>query len=61
MIIFALELGAGISGWVMRNEVDSMLLNRMNSTFYQYKSDEAIRRAWDILQYDVSKPKTGYT
>ncbi|XP_046815031.1 CD63 antigen-like [Vespa crabro] len=53
MIIFALELGAGISGYVMRNEVDSMLLNRMNTTFYQYKSDENIRKSWDIMQYDL--------
>ncbi|KAL2716451.1 CD63 antigen [Vespula squamosa] len=53
MIIFALELGAGISGYVMRSEVDSMLLNRLNTTFYQYKSDENIRKSWDVMQYDL--------
>ncbi|XP_043490555.1 CD63 antigen-like [Polistes fuscatus] len=53
MIIFALELGAGISGYVMRSEVDSMLHNRLNETFYQYKSDESIRKSWDVMQYDL--------
>ncbi|XP_043665826.1 CD63 antigen-like [Vespula pensylvanica] len=53
MIIFALELGIGISGYVMRNEVDSMLLNHLNTTFYQYKTDDDIRKSWDIMQYDL--------
>ncbi|KAK2579291.1 hypothetical protein KPH14_008249 [Odynerus spinipes] len=53
LIIFALELGAGISGYMMRSEVNSMLQNRLNQTFYQYSTDESIRRSWDIMQYDL--------
>ncbi|KZC11628.1 CD63 antigen, partial [Dufourea novaeangliae] len=53
LLIFALELGAGISGYMMRGEVRQMLENRMTSTVEQYSSDANVRRSWDIMQHDL--------
>ncbi|KAM0731888.1 CD63 antigen [Formica fusca] len=53
LLIFALELGAGITGYMMRGEVGNMLENRLNSTMRQYSSNDDIRRSWDIMQHDL--------
>ncbi|XP_015110265.1 CD63 antigen isoform X2 [Diachasma alloeum] len=52
LLIFALELGAGISGYMMRNEVGKMLLNRMNNSMSTYHTDGDVHNAWDTLQVD---------
>lgn len=54
LLIFALELGAGISGYMMRGEVRSMLENRLQITMPEYKSNEATKRSWDIMQHDLN-------
>lgn len=54
LLIFALELGAGITGYMMRGEVASMLEHRLNGTMRQYNINEDLRRSWDIMQHDVS-------
>ncbi|XP_043283337.1 CD63 antigen-like [Venturia canescens] len=53
LLIFALELGAGISGYMMRAEVGRMLQNRMNATMPLYKTDPDVQRSWDIMQHDL--------
>lgn len=53
LLIFALELGAGITGYMMRGEVGNMLGNRLNDTMRQYNSNDDIRRSWDIMQHDL--------
>lgn len=53
LLIFALELGAGITGYMMRGEVGNMLGNRLNDTMRQYGSSDDIRRSWDIMQHDL--------
>ncbi|XP_050445982.1 CD63 antigen-like [Cataglyphis hispanica] len=53
LLIFALELGAGITGYMMRGEVANMLENRLNGTMRQYKDNDDIRRSWDIMQHDL--------
>ncbi|EGI68122.1 CD63 antigen [Acromyrmex echinatior] len=52
LLIFALELGAGITGYMMRGEVANMLENRLNDTLRQYELNPDIRRSWDIMQHD---------
>ncbi|XP_011306310.1 CD63 antigen isoform X2 [Fopius arisanus] len=52
LLIFALELGAGISGYMMRNEVGKMLLRRMNNSIYTYHTDNDVHNMWDTLQVD---------
>ncbi|KAL6440321.1 hypothetical protein ACFW04_003109 [Cataglyphis niger] len=54
LLIFALELGAGITGYMMRGEVANMLENRLNNTMRQYNDNDDIHRSWDIMQHDVS-------
>jgi len=54
LLIFALELGAGITGYMMRGEVSDMLQNRLNGTLQVYNTNEDVRRSWDIMQHDVS-------
>ncbi|XP_014480564.1 PREDICTED: CD63 antigen-like isoform X1 [Dinoponera quadriceps] len=53
LLIFALELGAGITGYMMRGEISNMLENRMNSTMRQYEENRDIRNSWDIMQHDL--------
>ncbi|XP_066586848.1 CD63 antigen-like [Prorops nasuta] len=53
LLIFALELGAGISGYMMSGEVSTMLENRMNSTMHEYNSKDDVRKSWDIIQSDL--------
>lgn len=53
MLMFALELGAGITGYMMRGEVGNMLENRLNDTLREYNTKEDVRRSWDIMQHDL--------
>ncbi|XP_011170174.1 CD63 antigen-like [Solenopsis invicta] len=53
MLIFILELSAGITGYLMRGEVANMLENRLNGTLRQYELNPDIRRSWDIMQHDL--------
>ncbi|KAK0085579.1 hypothetical protein PV325_004851 [Microctonus aethiopoides] len=52
LLIFALELGAGICGYAMRNEVGKMLQNRFNNTMPLYGIDKDIQKSWDMMQHD---------
>ncbi|KAH0949791.1 hypothetical protein HN011_007427 [Eciton burchellii] len=53
LLIFALELGAGITGYMMRGEVANMLHNRLNGTLRQYENNGDVQRSWDIMQHDL--------
>ncbi|XP_033230609.1 CD63 antigen-like [Belonocnema kinseyi] len=53
LLIFALELGAGISGYIMRGKVGTMLESRMNGTMHQYNEDEKVKNSWNIMQHDL--------
>ncbi|XP_034949005.1 CD63 antigen-like [Chelonus insularis] len=52
LLIFAMELGAGICGYMMRNEVGRMLQTRLNNTMSLYTSDQKVHKSWDVLQHD---------
>ncbi|XP_053975816.1 CD63 antigen-like [Hylaeus anthracinus] len=53
LLIFALELGAGISGYMMRGKVQDMVESRMNTTMESYMTNDDIHRSWDIMQHDL--------
>ncbi|XP_015604405.1 CD63 antigen isoform X2 [Cephus cinctus] len=53
LLIFALELGAGISGYTMRGEVRTMLEERLNATMFEYKNNEDVGRSWNAMQHDL--------
>lgn len=50
-----MEVGTGIAGYIRRNEVEVMLENKLNSTMYEYYSNEKIKETWDIAQHEVCK------
>lgn len=54
--IFILELSAGISGYVLRNEAGAVLERNLNHTMKDYgnKDYEYITKLWDEVQRDVS-------
>lgn len=54
LIIFSLELAAGIAGYVRRSEVENMLENRLNATMYDYYTKPEIQRSWDIMQHELN-------
>ncbi|XP_061934986.1 CD63 antigen [Apis cerana] len=53
LLIFALELGAGIAGYMMRGDVHTMVENRLNITMGEYVTNDDIHRSWDIMQHDL--------
>nr|XP_012143511.1 PREDICTED: CD63 antigen-like [Megachile rotundata] len=53
LVIFAMELGAGIAGYMMQGEVSTMVANRLNTTMGEYLTDEDIHKSWDIMQHDL--------
>lgn len=56
--IFVLELSAGISGYVLRNEAGQMLKNNLATTMKEYQNYTYISALWDEVQQDVRTPNT---
>lgn len=54
--IFILELSAGISGYVLRNEAGQMLRGNLETTMKDYIKYPYIARLWDEVQTDVRTP-----
>jgi len=50
--IFILELSAGISGYVLRNEAAVMLKNNLNRTMSDYTNVTYLTKLWDEVQRD---------
>lgn len=50
--IFILEVSAGVFGYIRRNEVGTMLEDKLNTTIYEYYKNEEIRKTWDIAQHE---------
>ncbi|RZC35331.1 uncharacterized protein BDFB_000932 [Asbolus verrucosus] len=53
LVIFTMEIGTGIAGYIRRNEVEGMLENKLNSTMFDYYTNEDIKNTWDIVQHEV--------
>ena len=56
-IIFILELSAGISGYVLRNDAESLIEGQLNDTMKQYIHTEKpndVTVLWDYVQREVS-------
>lgn len=51
--VFILELSAGISGYVLRNEAEQMLRGNLKHTMDDYNKVDYITRIWDEVQRDV--------
>nr|AJF38198.1 cd63 [Locusta migratoria] len=53
LIIFAMELGGGIAGYVLKEVLKDDVDNQLNSTLSKYGSNEDITKSWDIMQTDL--------
>lgn len=51
--IFIMELAAGISGYVLRNEAGQMLRGNLERTMADYKDLDYVSILWDEVQRDV--------
>lgn len=56
MFIFILELAAGISGYVLRNDTYNLVSNTLQSSMGKYggNTSNEITYIWDEIQVDVS-------
>lgn len=56
ILIFILELAAGISGYVLRNDTRDLVSNALNSSMKSYGGNNSgeITLIWDEIQVDVS-------
>lgn len=53
LIVFSMELAAGIAGYIRRNDVETMVKSTANSTMYAYPKDPQIEETWNIVQHEV--------
>uniref|UniRef100_T1GKG0 Uncharacterized protein n=1 Tax=Megaselia scalaris TaxID=36166 RepID=T1GKG0_MEGSC len=53
-IIFILELAAGISGYVLRNDAETLIGKQLEETMAKYKEDPTIGSLWDYTQREFS-------
>lgn len=53
-IIFVLELAAGISGYVLRNDAQDLLEKSLKDTMAKYKTDATISTLWDYTQREFT-------
>ncbi|XP_044734230.1 CD63 antigen-like [Chrysoperla carnea] len=54
IVIFALELAAGIAGYLRKNDVESMLERKFNETMADYENNTEIQESWNVLQHDFA-------
>lgn len=54
VVIFILELIAGISGYVLRNEAADAIQIKMMSTMTRYNESKEVQGFWDQLQEQVT-------
>ncbi|KAF5307910.1 hypothetical protein FQR65_LT06477 [Abscondita terminalis] len=53
IIIFCLEMAAGIAGYVRRNDIEDMLDTHLNNTMHEYYNKADAKRSWDIMQHEL--------
>uniref|UniRef100_A0A336N925 Tetraspanin n=1 Tax=Culicoides sonorensis TaxID=179676 RepID=A0A336N925_CULSO len=62
IVVFILELSAGISGYVLRNQTTRLVGDGLSKTMEDYSKSEEITKIWDEIQMDfkccgVHKPE----
>lgn len=59
LIIFTIELAAGLAGYARRSDVEEMLENRLNKSMQEYYSKRDVEKSWNIMQHEVIRhPQT---
>lgn len=54
VLIFILELAAGIAGYVLEDQAEAIIKGKMLHNLPFYANTTEIREAWDFIQKDVS-------
>lgn len=54
LIIFTLELAAGIAGYVRHNDVKNLIASGLNKTMEEYPKNQGYQKTWNMIQNDVS-------
>lgn len=55
ILVFILELSAGISGYVLRNQTINLIDDSLTNSMQHYKNGSVeIQTIWDEIQIDVS-------
>lgn len=52
ILVFILELSAGIAGYVLRGQAADLIETKMRTSMEQYNKSEEIKTVWDTLQID---------
>ncbi|KAJ9584116.1 hypothetical protein L9F63_021525, partial [Diploptera punctata] len=53
LVIFGMELGGGITAYLLRDDVADVLQSSFNTTMQQYKTNKEVAKTWDIMQHDL--------
>ncbi|XP_017778130.1 PREDICTED: CD63 antigen [Nicrophorus vespilloides] len=53
LIIFTIELAAGLAGYARRMEVGDMLENQFNTSMQNYYVRKDVEKSWNILQHEM--------
>nr|CAD7432222.1 unnamed protein product [Timema monikensis] len=54
IFIFILELSAGIAGYVLKNNAEQFIVDKLNETMNKYNNSTEITKAWDELQTEMT-------
>jgi CD63 antigen len=54
VLIFILELSAGISGFVLKADTTKLIESSMNNTMKDFGNSTEITAAWNGVQYQVT-------
>ncbi|XP_046404870.1 CD63 antigen-like [Ischnura elegans] len=53
VIIFVLEVAGGITGYVLKDDVNKVMEENLNQLLEEYPVSEEYNKAWNVLQYDL--------
>lgn len=53
LIIFTIELAAGIAGYLRRADIENMLEKNLNTTMHEYYTKRDVEKSWNIMQHEM--------
>lgn len=53
IVIFVLEIAGGIAAYVARNQVEQVIVTKMNEGMINYSDSEGVRKTWNHLQTEL--------
>jgi len=53
LVIFTMELAAGLAGYARRSEIEDMLDQRLNASMHNYYTQKEVEKSWNIMQHEM--------